>query len=198
MPIVGMLIAKRHIGQRFAPVAKTKELADTSRLNSMISEEEKVITNQYFQIGKLYVSIHKDDFEDDFAGMIGAIAEAEAKIRDYKKQIQDIKGVQRCEKCGAEVPNGAAFCSSCGASMPKMQPPISADYIKCGNCGTAVKRSMRFCTSCGKPMEEVNDASAVPVTEQTVVVEQDKVCPNCGAKVEDGLAFCTECGTKLQ
>ena len=164
----------------------------------MISEEEKVITNQYFQIGKLYVSIHKDDFEDDFAGMIGAIAEAEAKIRDYKKQIQDIKGVQRCEKCGAEVPNGAAFCSSCGASMPKMQPPISADYIKCGNCGTAVKRSMRFCTSCGKPMEEVNDASAVPVTEQTVVVEQDKVCPNCGAKVEDGLAFCTECGTKLQ
>lgn len=184
------------VGQK--TIAKTKELADTSRLNSMISEEEKVITNQYFQIGKLYVSIHKDDFEDDFAGMIGAIAEAEAKIRDYKKQIQDIKGVQRCEKCGAEVPNGAAFCSSCGASMSKMQPPISADYIKCGNCGTAVKRSMRFCTSCGKPMEEVNDASAVPVTEQTVVVEQDKVCPNCGAKVEDGLAFCTECGTKLQ
>lgn len=184
------------VGQK--TIAKNKELADTSRLNSMISEEEKVITNQYFQIGKLYVSIHKDDFEDDFAGMIGAIAEAEAKIRDYKKQIQDIKGVQRCEKCGAEVPNGAAFCSSCGASMPKMQPPISADYIKCGNCGTAVKRSMRFCTSCGKPMEEVNDASAVPVTEQTVVVEQDKVCPNCGAKVEDGLAFCTECGTKLQ
>lgn len=184
------------VGQK--TIAKTKELADTSRLNSMISEEEKVITNQYFQIGKLYVSIHKDDFEDDFAGMIGAIAEAEAKIRDYKKQIQDIKGVQRCEKCGAEVPNGAAFCSSCGASMPKMQPPISADYIKCGNCGTAVKRSMRFGTSCGKPMEEVSDASAVPVTEQTVVVEQDKVCPNCGAKVEDGLAFCTECGTKLQ
>ena len=48
-------------------IAKAKELADTSRLNSMISEEEKVIANQYFQIGKLYVSVHKDDFEDDFA-----------------------------------------------------------------------------------------------------------------------------------
>lgn len=35
-------------------IAKAKELADTSRLNSMISEEEKVIANQYFQIGKLY------------------------------------------------------------------------------------------------------------------------------------------------
>lgn len=31
-------------------IAKAKELADTSRLNSMISEEEKVIANQYFQI----------------------------------------------------------------------------------------------------------------------------------------------------
>lgn len=176
-------------------IAKTKELADTSRLNSMISEEEKVITNQYFQIGKLYVSIHKDDFEDDFAGMIGAIAEAKAKIRDYKKQIQDIKGVQRCEKCGAEVPNGAAFCSSCGATMPKIQAPVSTDYIKCENCGTEVKKGMRFCTSCGKPMEAV--AVSTVETETETETTQEKVCPNCGAKVEDGLAFCTECGTKI-
>lgn len=179
-------------------IAKTKELADTSRLNSMISEEEKIITNQYFQIGKLYVSIHKDDFEDDFAGMIGVVAEAESKIRDYKKQIQDIKGVQRCEKCGAEVPNGAAFCSSCGATMLKIQAPVSTDYIKCENCGTEVKKGMRFCTSCGKPIEAVKAASDMPVTEQTVIIEREKVCPNCGAKVEEGLAFCTECGAKLQ
>lgn len=176
-------------------IAKTKELADTSKLNSMISEQEKIITNQYFQIGKLYVSIHKNDFEDDFAGMITAIADADAKIRDYKKQIQDIKGVQRCEKCGADVPNGAAFCSSCGATMPKIQTPASDDYVKCENCGTAVKKGMRFCTSCGKPMEAI---LAVPLEAETqTVVSQEKACPNCGAKVDDGVAFCTECGTKL-
>lgn len=175
-------------------IAKTKELADTSRLNSMISEQEKIITNQYFQIGKLYVSIHKDNFEDDFSGMIVAIADAEAKIRDYKKQIQDIKGVQRCEKCGAEVPNGAAFCSSCGATMPKIQVSESIDYVKCENCGTDVKNGMRFCTSCGKPMEAV----IVPVAKEPVVeTVAEKICSNCGAKLEDGLAFCTECGTKL-
>lgn len=179
-------------------IAKTKELADTSRLNSMISEEEKVITNQYYQIGKLYVSIHREHFEEDFSGMIAAIAEAEAKIKDYKKQIQDVKGVQRCEKCGAEVPNGSAFCSSCGATMPKIQAPASTDYIKCENCGTEVKKGMRFCTSCGKPMEAVKATSAVPVTEMEEKNEQAKTCPNCGAKAEDGLAFCTECGTKLQ
>lgn len=175
-------------------IAKTKELADTSRLNTMISEQEKIITNQYFQIGKLYVSIHKENYEDDFSGMIAAIAEAEAKIRDYKKQIQDIKGVQRCEKCGAEVPNGAAFCSSCGATMPKIQAPEPTDYVKCENCGTNVKKGMRFCTSCGKPMEAV---TAPAVKESVVEAAAEKTCSNCGAKVEAGLAFCTECGTKL-
>lgn len=175
-------------------IAKTKELADTSRLNSMISEQEKIVTNQYFQIGKLYVSIHKNDFEDVFAGMICAIADAEAKIRDYKKQIQDIKGIQRCERCGAEVPNGAAFCSSCGATMPKIQVSASDDYVKCENCGTNVKKGMRFCTSCGKPMELVVIHAA---KEPVVDAPAEKACPNCGAKVEEGLAFCTECGTKL-
>ena len=175
-------------------IAKTKELADTSRLNSMISEQEKIITNQYFQIGKLYVSIHKENFEEDFSGMIAAIADAEAKIRDYKKQIQDVKGVQRCEKCGAEVPNGAAFCSSCGATMPKIQVSEPTDYVKCENCGTNVKKSMRFCTSCGKPMETIT----APVGKESIAeATTEIICSNCGAKVEDGLAFCTECGTKL-
>lgn len=176
-------------------IAKTKELADTSRLNSMISDEEKVITNQYFQIGKLYVSIHKDDFEDDFAGMISAIAESETKIKEYKKQIQDIRGIQRCEKCGAEVPNGAAFCSSCGATMPKIQASLSSDYIKCENCSAEVKKGMRFCTSCGKPMEVVTAAFVVPEANDDNT--QEAVCSNCGAKIEEGVAFCTECGTKL-
>lgn len=127
-------------------IAKTKELADTSRLNSMISDAEKIINNLYFQIGKLHVAVHQDNYEEDFAGMINTIAESEAKIKDYKKQIQDIKGVRRCEKCGAEVPNGSAFCSACGAAMPKIQSSVSADIIKCENCGAEVRKGMRFCT----------------------------------------------------
>lgn len=175
-------------------IAKTKELADISRLNTMISEQEKNITNQYIQIGKLYISLHKDNCEEDFAGMIAAIAEAETKILDYKKQIQDIKGVQRCEKCGAEVPNGAAFCSSCGATMPKIQMSESSDYVKCENCGADVKKGTRFCTSCGKPME----ADTAPVAnEPAVEAAAEKTCSNCGAKVEDDAVFCTVCGTKL-
>ena len=149
-------------------IAKTKELADTSRLNSQISEQEKIIASQYLQIGKLYVSLHREDFEADFAGMIGVIADAEAKIRACKQQIQEIKGVQCCPNCGTEVPNGSAFCNACGASLPKVQLPEPAGTVKCASCGASVKSGMRFCTSCGKLME-----AAPPLAEEEPAPEKE-------------------------
>ena len=169
-------------------LAKTKEIADTSRLKSMISEEEKLIDSHYYQIGKLYASLHRNDSEEEFSSMIAAITESEIKIRDYKKQIQDIKGVQRCEKCGAEVSKGAAFCSSCGAAMPKLAETVPDDTIRCENCGAMVKSGMLFCASCGKPI-------ALP--NPPIKLSNEKVCPCCGAKIEEDVAFCTECGSKL-
>ena len=175
-------------------IAKTKELADTSRLNSMISEQEKIITNQYFEIGKLYVSLHKEDYEEDFAGMMSRIVEAETKIQECRKEIQHIKGIWHCEKCGAEIPDGAAFCSSCGAVIPKVQVIEPIDYIRCENCGASVKKGMNFCTSCGKAIEvPVLSVSELEITESV----SEKTCPNCSAKVDKDLTFCTECGTKL-
>ncbi len=175
-------------------IAKTKELADTSRLNSMISEQEKIITNQYFEIGKRYVSLHKEDYEEDFAGMMSRIADAEAKIQDCRKEIQHIKGIWQCEQCGAEIPDGAAFCSSCGAMIPKVQVIETIDYIQCENCGASVKKGMNFCTSCGKAIE----VPALSVAELEITESaSEKTCPNCSAKVDKDLTFCTECGTKL-
>lgn len=169
-------------------------LSETSRLNGLISDEEKKINNSYYQIGKLYAAMHQSDCEEEFGGMIAAITESEQKIKEYRMQIQEIKGVIRCEKCGAEVPNGAAFCSSCGSTMPKIQVSGTTDYVKCENCGADVKKGMRFCTSCGKPMEVVT----APVKMEAVVeATAEKICSNCGAKIEGDLAFCTECGTKL-
>ena len=173
-------------------VQKTKEMTEIARINGLISDEEKKMTNNYYQVGKLYVAVHQHDFESDFAGMITAIAESETKIRDYKQQIQDIKGVVRCEKCGAEVAKGIAFCSACGAAMPQIESG-AGDYNKCAHCGAAVAKGMRFCTSCGKPMTIV----AVHSDVQSVTEPVKKNCMNCGAVLEDNVAFCTECGTKI-
>lgn len=179
-------------------VQKTKEMTDIARINGLISDEEKKVNNNYYQIGKLYVAMHQSDFESDFGGMISTIRESEAKIRDYKQQIQDIKGVVRCEKCGAEVASNIAFCSSCGSPMPKkaQQPSNSANFIKCIGCGAMVDKNMRFCTSCGKPTMDITQTSETTPVAHTVV-ETIKKCPKCGVEVDKELAFCTECGTKI-
>lgn len=181
---------------------KTKELSDIARINSLITQEENKINNTYYQIGKLYVSIHGSNCEDEFTGMISTVAELEQKVQEYRKQIQDIKGIQHCEKCGADVSRGAAFCSLCGAPMPKIQAQESLeDYVKCQSCGMLVKKEMRFCTSCGKPMVQTEVPKAALPDEfegmTSVDVKQEKICPGCGVKVTDDSLFCAECGTRL-
>ena len=175
---------------------KAKEMSDIAKLNAMISEEETKINNAYYQIGKLYVAMHSQDHEEEFVGMIATLAEAEEKVKSYRQQIQDIKGVVRCPQCGAEVQSGAAFCSSCGTPMPKAQPVNTDDLVRCDSCGAMVKKGVRFCTACGKPMvQTAMPESATPTGTESET--SNRVCPNCGAKMEADVAFCTECGTKL-
>lgn len=172
---------------------KTKDMADVARLNSMIADEEKRINNNYYQIGKLYASLHAADCEGDFVGMIQAIREAESKIADYRQQIQDIRGVKKCEKCGAEVDAGAAFCNACGAPMPVSAEGSEKNLSKCPSCGQMVPAGMRFCTNCGAPMQTV----AQQQETLAEAVSPANTCPNCGSEISENTAFCTECGAKL-
>lgn len=132
-------------------VQKTKDMTDIARINSAISDEEKKVSNNYHQLGVLYVAKHPADYESDFAELIAGIKASEGKISDYKQQIQNIKGVTRCEKCGAEVSNNAAFCAACGAPVPK--PAQSEPEVAyCPACGAMVAKNAKFCAACGTPM----------------------------------------------
>ena len=179
---------------------KAKEMSDLAKLNSMISEEEKKINNAYHQIGEVYVSLHKFNHEEEFHDLIGTIQESEQKIESYKEQIQEVKGVVKCPRCGAELQKGVAFCSSCGAPMPIVQPADNEeqDFEQCKSCGAMVKKGVHFCTACGKPIElsvapEISDVDV----NKNKIEEIEKICPGCGAKNESSALFCIECGTKL-
>lgn len=181
-------------------VQKTKEMSEIAHVNSLISQNENKLNNMYYQIGKLYVSIHGNDHEEEFSGMVSAVAELEQQIVTYRKQIQKIRGIRHCEKCGAEVPVGVAFCSSCGAAMLKSeQQENTDDREKCDSCGAFVKKGVRFCTSCGQRMTKLDAPAIAEVTSSMEHREmlEERICPKCGAKIVDDSAFCTECGTKL-
>lgn len=139
-------------------VSKVKGVSDITRLNSMVSEEENRIREIYFKIGQTYVTLHGRDNEAGFADLLNALKASQLKIEQCKQEIMDIRGVQKCERCGAEVAAGAAFCMTCGAQIPKIQPkPAVNSGRRCKKCGATVAPNARFCTSCGTPyVEEVS------------------------------------------
>ncbi|MBR1738282.1 MAG: zinc ribbon domain-containing protein, partial [Firmicutes bacterium] len=133
---------------------KTKDLSDTMKIRGMISDAEKRVESLYVEVGKLYVSRHSSDPEPGFEGFITNIAETEAKIKELTKQVQDLRGVQVCKNCGAEIPAGVGFCSACGTKIPEAQAaPVASTGKVCSNCGKPIKEGVMFCTECGTPVQ---------------------------------------------
>ena len=191
-------ISKKASATTAKAAQQVKILTETTKLNSMISDEEKKINNHYYEIGKRYATLHQNDPEQELAELVAAVVESEKKIKEYRTQIQDMKGVACCEKCGAEVAKEAAFCSVCGAPVPKPAVPVRDDMEKCASCGAMVEKGMRFCTNCGKPMESfAEDAVQIIDVETVAEAPAKRVCVNCGAELDDGTLFCTQCGARV-
>ena len=205
-------------------VQKTKDMTELAKLNENIAAEEKKISSSHYQIGKLYAAMHAYDYEDDFEGFMMTIRDAETKIQQYRQQIKDIKGIERCEKCGADVATDAAFCSTCGAPMPRKAEVQVENAVRCPFCGQMMEEDMRFCIACGHAMVDMKAPQKEPLQEESLQEEegtvllmkeelptevklpsesadaeqtQEKFCTQCGAELSEGLLFCTECGARI-
>lgn len=90
-----------NLGQKISDVSqttikKTKDLADTAKLNLNISEEERKIDTAYEQIGKWYVEKHREDAEEDVKTWLDAIAVSEARIKECRESIH--QPILRCKR----------------------------------------------------------------------------------------------------
>lgn len=117
-----------NLGQKISDVGqttiqKTKDLADTAKLNLNISEEERKIETAYEQIGKWYAEKHREDADAEVKNWMDAIAASEARIKECRENIHQLKGMVICPSCGASVDADAAFCSACGQKMPEKPKP---------------------------------------------------------------------------
>ncbi len=168
---------------------KAMVMTDVARINADIAEEEKKMDNNFLQIGKLYISLHAEDWEKEFDGMVAAIRESELRIKGYRERIQSIKGVVRCERCGAEVANTAAFCNSCGAAMPRRIQAASQEQVRtCSKCGARIDDDNRFCTVCGTPVtmtQQVEERPAVQRTETRPLVRYTEIEQPMAQRMEE-------------
>lgn len=202
-------------------VQKGKDMAEIARLNSAISEEEKKINNFYYQIGKMYAQVHRNDFDEDFSPLFFGLNESEETLAKLKADLLSVKGTQNCPFCGAEVPLNSAFCNVCGNAMPA--PPVDEGKVRCSTCGNMINRGLKFCTKCGSlveyaPVQEAyqeadpqqyaqapqqyapqDPLQYAPQAPQQYAPQapQGRICPSCGFANEDDVAFCIECGSKI-
>ncbi len=178
-------------------VQKTKDMTDIARIHAAINEEEKKIEARYYQIGKLYAVLHAKDPEPEMVAAVEAVLESAGKIAEYRKQIQTIRSIVVCEKCGAQLSDQALFCNNCGTRIAPMGQE-EADRIICKGCGKPLAPGTRFCGGCGLPVTELPQPDNPKSEEEPQSEAVPRFCGNCGAETEPEMAFCAECGTKLK
>lgn len=154
-----------HIGKKLSDAGQgmmqqTKNISDITRLNGVISEKEKRITQLYMTIGQSYYERHKNDSN---AEDLTSIQETTALLSDVakcKEEIRQIKGsyqkILKCPNCGNDIPAAAVFCNSCGAKVFCDATESSTDIqneTACPSCGKAVPDGNLFCVWCGAKID---------------------------------------------
>ena len=133
----------------------TKDMADISRLNTVIADEQKLLHSYYMQIGKKYYDLFSGAPSEEFSALCASIAETEERITNIKIEIQEIRGLKKCRSCGAENHISASFCATCGHDTrndPLLYEEQPEQQKKCPNCDSVVDDNMSFCTGCGNKL----------------------------------------------
>lgn len=131
-------------------IKKTRDMTDTIKYNSMISDEEKTIKTCYLKIGELYYKKFAVQADEEFKSLVDQITDAENKIEEYRKAIEELKDTARCPKCGATINADDSFCVVCGASIKTEISSGNSDASSlCPKCGATVADDAAFCDKCG-------------------------------------------------
>ena len=98
-------------------VSKTSgEILKSTKLSLALASEEDKLKQLYMEIGKKVHEIYQ------YGGTLGKffdekyaeIQQTETAIFELKNQMNMIKGVKSCTKCGASIERSAEFCPKCG------------------------------------------------------------------------------------
>lgn len=137
-----------------AAADKTKVVMETAKLNGQIDDEKKSINFNFTRIGEICYENYPDGITAaSIAELVNQINESKTKITELEKQVRALKGMTKCDKCGAEVQEDKAFCGTCGASVLIETKDTSEEGVSCSKCSSVLPLGSLFCTSCGQKVD---------------------------------------------
>lgn len=115
-----------NIGSTFNKVAnttiqKSKDLTELTKLSLKLNADEGELTKLYEEFGKYQYNFSKG-VEVEAKDYVALIDEKLKMIEETKNEIELVKGVLICPKCGTKNKTEDTFCSNCGAKLPKQAP----------------------------------------------------------------------------
>ena len=190
---------------------QTKDYLEISRINAVISDQEKMIQQLYARIGEAYFRRHYQDPEAEEREAIEQIKGLYNEISRNKKAIDTVRGIIRCPRCGTEVPITMPFCGKCGLKMPLPVQPQQAQGqpLQAPQPGTAQQGVIQ--PGVGQPVFQVQpsihpmESPVRPVGEaqpgfqaSPAAQPEGPICSECGSRMRPGQLFCSVCGSKLE
>ncbi len=103
-------------------VDKTKSFASRTKLSAQLSGEKSALEELYRRIGEKFYAESREGTNGSFEELFEAVGQKIAYIDSLQRQIRDLKGVNVCHKCGAEVDADVNFCPKCGCKIEKPEP----------------------------------------------------------------------------
>ncbi len=174
--------------------------AEINRLNRLISDEQQTINALFQRIGQTYFIAHKEDPEDSQAAYIRSIFDAIDRTKQYKEQINRVRGIAICPNCSAEVTITSAFCNRCGSRMPNAAafggaPGYGAQTAAAPGFGGPQYGGAPFGSAPAAAPAYPPAAGAPAHSPEPEVGEIS--CPSCGAACSSSQRFCNRCGGTL-
>lgn len=132
-------------------ITKSKEMAEVTRLNMEINTLEQNMKDIHMKIGE-YVAENELLGEDEtIRKYLEEIKKAKEELEKNQEKIKEVRNINICSNCGAEVARTSKFCDMCGTEI--MRVSLETEQKLCKNCNTPIEEGALFCGNCGSKQE---------------------------------------------
>ena len=146
-------------------ISKSKEVTEVTRLNMEINSLNQSIKEIATKIGEYVLKYDLLREEEAVAELIEQVETIKANIEANRQKILEVKNIQICPGCGAEVSRSSKFCDKCGTELMKVEAEKVEEVVQktCTNCGASLEDDAMFCGECGTKQVETQE-----IVEETV------------------------------
>lgn len=108
------------LGKRTEPIVKkTEEVVEIQKIKGQIRAMEMENEYDLADLGEIVYAKYLDGLveDEDFVAICKEIGERLLIIEAMEKYLAELKGIEICPECDAELMKDAEFCSRCGAKV---------------------------------------------------------------------------------